>query len=66
MYILYYVPFPGPKKICEFSSNFKTVLLFSSSETLLSTCGWLQVVCEVGSRSFQFAKSVPLNKQAIA
>lgn len=31
MYILYYVPFPGPKKICEFSSNFKNVLLFSSS-----------------------------------
>lgn len=26
LYILYYVPFPGPKKICEFSSNFKNVL----------------------------------------
>lgn len=39
MYILYYVLFPGPKKICEFSSNFKNVLfIFKFIEKLHSAC----------------------------
>lgn len=33
--MLYYVSFPCPKKVCEFSSNFKNVLfVFKSTEEI--------------------------------
>lgn len=41
MYILYYVPFPGPKKICEFSSNFKNVLFVFKSVGEIAFSLWM-------------------------
>lgn len=43
--MLYYVPFPGPEKTCEFSSNFKNVLfLFKSIEEIAFSL-WMVADC---------------------
>lgn len=68
MYILYYVLFPGPKKICEFSANLENVLfVFKSIEEAASSL-WMVADCiwDESTKKFSFTKLMPLNKQAVA